>query len=136
MALTTAAKQSAYVRESATCQALARELIEEMSSRSFVAQANPGYSNGATNRATYDDIADYDGYTDNSTEGIATLQGTAINFGDGGTYTRSAKFEYRATPSGAKAGSGDFGMATVTVKSAAGSSVTLQRLLSNPVVAK
>jgi Tfp pilus assembly protein PilV len=136
VALQTAAKQSIFVRESANCQALARELIEEMTSRSFVAQTNPGYSSGATDRATYDDVADYDGYTDNSTSGIKTLQGTTIDFGDSAVYTRTAKFEYRTSTNGAKAASGDFGMATVTVKSSSGASVTLQRFLTNPVIAK
>jgi len=84
--------------------------------------------------ATYDDAADYNGYTDNTTSGIKTLSGTTINLGDNATYTRTAAFEYRATPNGAAAGTGEFGMATVTVASNGGMSTQLQRLMSATVV--
>ena len=132
--LAAASQSSEHLSESANCQGLARELIEEASSRSFTTQSNPGYKAGATNRATYDDVADYDGYTDNTTSGIKTLDGTAVNLGDGATYTRTVAFEYRATPGGSKALSGDFGMLTVTVSTNHGTSVTLQRMLSNSVL--
>ena len=42
-----------------------------------------------------------------------------MNVGDGVTYTRTAAFEYRATPGGSNVSSGDFGMLTVTVSSIA-----------------
>ena len=132
--LTAATASGAWVNQSANCQSLARELIQEIASKSFTTQPNPGYSAGVKVRSGYDDVADYDGYTDSTTSGITTLQGTAIDFGDGATYTRTAAFEYRATPGGSKVSSGDFGMATVTVTSSAGVSVQLQRMMSVSVL--
>ena len=103
-------------------------------SKSFTTQANPGHSSGVLTRANYDDMGDYDGYTDNTTAGIKTLQGTKVDFGDTATYTRTVSFDYRTTPGGAKVASGDFGLATVTVTSGGGASVKLQRLFSKPVL--
>jgi len=122
--------------QASNCQALARELIEEVSSRCFTTQPNPGYTAGTHTRTNYDDVADYDGYTDNTTSGIKTLQGTTITFGDGATYTRTVAFEYRTTPGGSKVSSGDFGMITVTVRADTGPSVTLQRLVSASAFAR
>ena len=132
--ITAAAQEAARFSQSGNCQALARELIEEISSKSFTTQSGTGWSASNTDRSTYDDAADYNGYTDNSTSGIKTLQGTAVSFGDSATYTRTVAFEYRATPGGVAVSSGDFGMATVTVTSNGGVSVTLQRLLGNSPV--
>ena len=120
----------------ANCQALAKELCEEVASKSFTVQPNLGYSAGITSRTNYDDMPDYDGYTDNSTTGIKTLQGTLIDFGDSANYTRKAAFEYRTTPGGSKVASGNFGMITITVTSSNGASVTLQRMVSNTNVTR
>jgi hypothetical protein len=115
---------------------LARELLEEMTARSFTQQPLPGYSSGALTRLNYDDVTDYDGYTDNTNKGITTLQGMPITIGDGVTYTRTASFSYRSTPGGANTSSGDFGIASVTVSTPDGVSVTLQRVLSNSIAAR
>jgi Tfp pilus assembly protein PilV len=128
--LAAASQQAQDLAQSANCQALARELIEEVSSKSFTTQPNPGWSNGGRDRSTFDDAADYDGYTDTSTTGIKTLQGTVVNFNDGATYTRTVAFEYRTTPNGSKVSSGDFGMVTVTVTASTGISSQLQAMLS------
>ena len=135
-ALMASSNQSRQTDETSTAQGLAHELLEEMTARSFVAQPNQGHSAGVISRLNYDDVADYDGYTDNTTTGITTLQGTPIAIGDGVTYTRTAAFEYRATPGGSKITSGDFGMATVTVTTPEGTSITLQRFLTNPVTTR
>jgi len=130
--LTAASQSSANLTRATNCQALARELLEEAGSRSFTTRPNPGWASGGLNRSNFDDVADYDTYTDSTsdTNGIKTLQGTTVSFGDGASYTRSVTFRYRATPTGANAASGDFGLLTVTVTSSSGTSVTLQRLLS------
>src|SRR6478735_3442131 len=91
--LAASSRTSANLSQCGNCQALARELLEEVSSKSFTAQPNPGYSAAAVNRATYDDIGDYDTYTDNTTSGIKTLQGTAIDLGDGVAYTRTVSVD-------------------------------------------
>lgn len=123
-------QQAESLAQSSNCQTLARELIEEVSSKSFTVQPNAGWSNGGRDRSTFDDAADYDGYTDNSTTGIKTLQGNVVNFNDGATYTRTVAFEYRTTPNGSRVGSGDFGMVTVTVTASTGVSSQLQAMLS------
>ena len=80
-------KSQEWLQQSVNCQGLAKQLVEEISSRSFSVEPNPGYSTGHTNRALYDDVADYNGYTDNSASsaGITTLSGTKISFNDGAT---------------------------------------------------
>ena len=133
-AMNAAAQQAIQAKQSTGCQVLAKELMEEVASKSFTTQANPGHSSGVLTRYTYDDMGDYDGYTDNTTAGIKTLQGTAVDLGDGATYTRTVSFDYRTTPGGSKVASGDFGLATVTVTSGGGASVKLQRLFSKPVL--
>jgi Tfp pilus assembly protein PilV len=132
-ALCASSNQARQVDESSNAQALARELLEEIASKSFTTQSNAGWAAGTHSRASYDDVADYNGYTDNTTDGIVTLQGTAITLGDNVSYTRVAAFEYRATPGGTAQSSGDFGMATVTVTTPNGTRVSLQRMLTNPV---
>jgi Tfp pilus assembly protein PilV len=132
-AITASSNQSRQLDETANAQSLARELLEEMTSKSFTAQPNGGWTGGTHTRNNYDDVADYNNYTDNTTDGIKTLQGTAIDLGDNVSYTRLAKFEYRTTPGGSAVSTGDFGMATVTVTSANGTVVKLQKLMANPV---
>src|SRR4051812_30197655 len=92
--LAAASKTTQHLSQNANCQGLARELIEEIASKSFATQPNAGYSAGTHARTNYDDMADYDGYTDNTTSGITTLQGTTVNFGDNATYTRTVSFDY------------------------------------------
>jgi type II secretory pathway pseudopilin PulG len=130
-ALMASSNQSSQTDETTTAQGLAHELLEEMTARSFLTLPNQGHSAGVLTRLNYDDVADYDGYTDNTTNGITSLQGTPIAIGDGVTYTRTASFAYRATPGGSNVSSGDFGLATVTVTTPEGTSITLQRLLTN-----
>ena len=133
-AMNAAEMQSKQAKQSINCQLLARELMEEVASKSFTTQANPGHGAGVNARTNYDDMGDYDGFTDNTTNGIRTLQGTLIDLNDGAIYTRTVSFDYRTTPGGSKVASGDFGLATVTVTSGGGASVTLQRLFSKPVL--
>ena len=132
--LSAASESGAWVNQSANCQTLVRRTDRRNLQQVVHQQPNPGHIAGVNVRSSYDDAADYDGYTDSTTTGMTTLQGTAIDFGDGETYTRTAAFEYRATPGGSKVSSGDFGMATVTVTSSAGASVQLQRMISISVL--
>jgi len=72
---------------------LARQLMEEISAKPFVAPAGSniaGWSAGNKNRATYDEIADYDRFADDSTA-IKTLAGDTQSVGSMGPYYRSVK---------------------------------------------
>src|SRR4051812_19233419 len=82
--LTAASQEAQNLSNTANCQSLARELIEEISSKSYTTQPNAGYLAGGLNRANYDDIADYKSYTDSTTAsgGLKTLQGTQVDLGD------------------------------------------------------
>src|SRR5688572_24281467 len=70
-------QQSKEQTSSAESTQLARQLMEEISAKPFVlpvteAVNTPGYAAGNTNRAQYDEISDYHGFTDVSTN-IKTL---------------------------------------------------------------
>jgi prepilin-type N-terminal cleavage/methylation domain-containing protein len=140
--LTSASSQTRAMKDDLGAQALARALMEEVAAKPVAAPTSGDQAGWPSNknRATYDNIADYNGYTDSTdssaTTVATTLGGSTISFGDGGTYTRSVAFEYRATPSGAAAGTGNFGMITVTVSSPNGHTTTLYRLVANTTVVR
>src|SRR5205814_6184451 len=135
--LTAASNGTRAMNDDLGAQSMARALLEEVAAKPFSAPTTgdqAGWSAGNTSRATYDNIADYNGYSDSTSSSASipakTLSGSTISFGDGGTYTRSVAFEYRATPSGVAAGTGEFGMITVSVSSPNGHSLSLYRLVS------
>ena len=81
---------------------LARQLLEEISAKPFIYSGSddkPGYSAGNKNRNDYDEIDDYNGFTDVSTE-IATLSGEKAAIGSAGPYTRSVKVVLGPLPPG------------------------------------
>jgi prepilin-type N-terminal cleavage/methylation domain-containing protein len=134
-ALAASSKQTTNSSGGSIAQSLANELMEEICGRAFLPPASndqPGYKAGNTDRSKYDNVADYDGYTDSSP--FRALNGDVVNVG--GSYTRSVAFEYRATPSGTAVPSGDFGMVTVTVMGAGGQSVRISRLVANTTLAR
>lgn len=103
---------------SAEATQLARQLMEEISARPFkIAEGElnaTGWSGGNTNRATYDDISDYDGYTDESTS-ITMLDGSTQSFGTAGPYTRSVTVTTGTVPVGHAPPPVDFKHVKVTV---------------------
>jgi type II secretory pathway pseudopilin PulG len=130
--LAASASQARALATDTTAQMLARELMEEVAARPFNPPGGVGaasYKAGNTNRATYDNLADFDGYGDSTP--LRSLNGDIINTGDGVIYTRAVTVEFRNTPGGPKVLSGDFAMVTVVVKANLGRSITMSRLVTN-----
>lgn len=117
-----ASNQSQQVRENGIALTLARQLIEEMSSKPLndaggVCHLGPEVGAGETSRSRFDSIDDYHDYSDR-TDSLGTLAGQAAIIrgdGSGGVYQRQVRVEYRTTASGQAASSGPFALATVTV---------------------
>jgi len=133
-ALACSSQQSMATDEAAITTALGKQLLEEIAAKPFPiagVTTNPGWSAGNHNRATYDDAADYNGYTD--TTPITTLSGVTIN--PGATYTRSVTFTQRINPSDTP-GNGDFGLITVTVTGPSGATTLLSRITANVTAAR
>ena len=136
--LAATSQQSGAMNDSSISQALARQLMEEIASKPIedsTGAISLGHETGETSRALYDQIDDYNGYSD-TTSSIQMLDGTTVNLGNGQTYTRSVAVEYRLTPSGAASGSSTapFCVMTVTVTASNGVPVTLTRLFARTAV--
>jgi hypothetical protein len=133
-ALACSSQQSLATDEAAITTALGKQLLEEIASKPFPiagVTTNPGWTSGNHNRATYDDVSDYNGYTDSTP--ITTLSGITIN--PGGTYTRSVVFQQRVNPSDTP-GDGDFGLITVSVTGPSGATTLFSRLVANVTTAR
>jgi hypothetical protein len=83
----------------------------------------PGYSGGNSDATTYDDIDDFNGYTDAVSTEQVIGQTTA---GDARTYTRTIEI----TPNAWSVAPGDCKRVTVTVTPPSGRPVTLSRLVT------
>jgi hypothetical protein len=57
---------------------------------------------------------DYDGYADTSSS-ITAWDGSTVDLGEGGSYTRSVSVTQNAMPTGMTGTAGDFYLVTVTV---------------------
>jgi Tfp pilus assembly protein PilV len=130
-------QQNESVEQMATSVALARELMEEISAKPFDdpnGTSALGPETGETSRALFDNVDDYHGYTDTtdstSERTITSFAGTAVSVGNGQVYTRSVAVEYRTTPSGSAATSGDFALVTVTVTPPAGKQLVVSRMFA------
>jgi prepilin-type N-terminal cleavage/methylation domain-containing protein len=113
---------------------LARQLIEEISARPFEVPAGSpsnavGWSAGNPNRAIYDDISDYHGYTDNSTS-ITTQAGVVQSFGTAGPYERFVTVTEGPVPQGHTAPAIDFKQVKVTVTRPGGSAVVISKVFT------
>src|SRR5439155_22588203 len=110
-------KQNTVRGNSTTALALAQQLMEEISSKPFEITSgtnNAGWSGGQTNRALYDTIDDYNGYTDLASP-ITTADGTTLDLGDSGSYTGSVTVQSNALPSGLTGTASHFMLAKVKV---------------------
>lgn len=114
--------------EDATALGLARELYEEVASKPFAAQPASGWSSGVFNRSGYDDVFDYDGYTD-STNGLVTLSGTSVPATGTRIYTRTVSVT-RGMSGSLVARPDDLAVVTITVAPPAGRAVTIQCLVT------
>jgi len=137
-------QQSEALRQDTRAVSLARELIEEIAGKPFAdpnpvsgEEYHPGPDTGETygNRATYDNVDDYDGFTDSTNAGaMKTVSGQALDFKVTEYFSRAVKVEYRTAPAG-PAGNGDFALVTVTVTTAKGRTVQLSRLFTRTTIA-
>jgi type II secretory pathway pseudopilin PulG len=133
-------QQSSIRGNTSTALSLARQLMEEIASMPLTAPVppdQPGWSQGQKDRSQYDTVDDYDGYTDQSS-GITTPDGTVIDMGAGGSYTRSVKVTFNARPSGvpATAPASDFDLVTVTVTMPHGQQVSVSQLMTKATLVR
>jgi len=132
--LGTSAQQAAAMRHQAKSLELARQLMEEISSKPIndsTGAISLGHESGENSRSQYDQIDDYNGYTDNS-DAITMLDGSTVGYEDGVRYYRSVTVQYRNTPSGASTAvpTAPFCVVTVTVGPLGAETVSLTRLFA------
>ncbi len=132
--LGTSAQQAAVMRHQSTSLELARQLMEEISSRPIEDSTGAitlGREAGENTRSQYDQIDDYTGYSDTS-DAVTMLDGTRVDFGDGVRYRRSVAVQYRATPAGAPTVSptAPFCVVTVTVGPIGGETYSITRVFA------
>ena len=132
-ALTSASKQVEAMEVEAYCLSLAKELCEEIAARSFEPPASndhPGWPGGSNQRAQYDNIADYNGYT----QYFDPISG-ATRLVDTMEFARTVSVEFRATPDGPADAAGDFALITVTVTpSAHAEPLKLRRMVARSTI--
>lgn len=127
-------ENSRYAEESFTASSLARQLLDEIATRAY---ADPdddslqlGPEMGETTRAQFDNVDDYHLYSD-STDQMQTLDGRKIDFGVSGIYRREVRVEFRDSPGGSAASSGNFAMVTVTITTPRGEQVSFRQMFCN-----
>ena len=119
-----------------TALSLAQQLMEDIASKPMDPPASGdhgGWAAGYTNRSLYDTIDDYNGYTDTSSA-LPMGDGTTIDAGDGGSYTRSVTVTGNALPSGLTGTSSDFMLVTVTVSMPQHQSMSLAQLFTRATI--
>lgn len=123
--------QSAILRENTRMTALARQLMEEITALPFAdpdthqAKLGPNESE----RGSYDDVGDYDNYSDNSTE-MTTAGGEPAAMNDVGEYQRQVTVEFRSQPQGPADNNGNLALITVTITAPSGHTFKLSRLVA------
>jgi hypothetical protein len=126
-------QQSTVRGNLSTALALAQQLMEETAAKPIDAPSGtidkPGWSAGQTDRTQYDTLDDFNGYTDVSNS-IKAWDGTTIDLGDGGSYTRTVTVAGNAKPAdlSGTAPASDFYLVTVTVQMPHGQSTSISQL--------
>jgi type II secretory pathway pseudopilin PulG len=126
-----ASEQARILNERGTALTLARELMEEIAAKPLCdggTTCHLGPESGETDRSKYDSADDYNTYHD-TTATLNNLSGQSEGFDPNVIYTRDVTVEYRTSPSGTSAGSGDYGLVTVSVTTPHNQVVKLSRLL-------
>jgi type II secretory pathway pseudopilin PulG len=119
------------LRTTITASVLGQELLEEISAKPFPiagVTTNPGWQQGQFSRSQYDDVADYNGYTD--TTPLQMLDGTLVDPTPPISYTRTVSFSYLSSATGPTSTTGSFGLVTVTVTPSVGPPVSFVRVVS------
>jgi prepilin-type N-terminal cleavage/methylation domain-containing protein len=122
--------------------AMARQLIEEIAAKPFFVNApavdSAGFAGGNLNRATFDTIDDYHGFTDTSSA-IKKLDGATVATGSsgGGIYTRSVSITTGVRPIGhTTAPAADFALVTVTVTKPSGEQIKMSQLVTRSTIVR
>ena len=131
------------LQTSMTASMIGQALMEEITARPFPVSGvtvKPGWKQGQYDRLQYDDVMDYDGYTD--TTPLKMLDGTLVDPTPPITYTRAVSFSYMSSAAGPVVlGAAPFGLITVTVtpslpNGVAVTPVTLSRVVSAAAVTR
>ena len=125
-----ASEQSRMGDERGAALILARELMEEIVAKPLCdggTTCHLGPESGESDRSKFDSADDYHLYHDTTTD-MKNLSGNTLAFSAGAVYTRDVTVEYRTSPSGASAASGDYGLVSVTVTTPHKQTVQIWRL--------
>jgi type II secretory pathway pseudopilin PulG len=122
--LLSAAEQQTALRENSTAVLLAKQLMEEITSKPF------GLATPIVPRASMTTANQYNAYQDTTTA-MSTLSGEAISPGDGEVFSRKVTITNAPTPTGSSAPASDLQLVTVTVTTPSGRSVSLSQWLTN-----
>jgi prepilin-type N-terminal cleavage/methylation domain-containing protein len=121
-------QQATNLAQTATAADLARQLMEEIASQPV---STPLGTAATVARSQFTGAGQYNLYTDNGSS-LTTLAGTTVNATSGQSFQRSVKVATGALPSSDTASpAGDFEVATVTVTTPTGQTITLRRVLTN-----
>jgi prepilin-type N-terminal cleavage/methylation domain-containing protein len=124
--------QAAVTEETARATALCRQLIEEIASKPVVAtDATAGWPT-QTDRALYDSIGDYSGYSELNPP--LMLSGATTGVAEG--FSRSVTLTYPTTLFGQTVTAGDWVLISVRTKDASGRSITLNRLVAATILVR
>ena len=130
--LAASSAQTSALETNSVAVSLARQLMEEISSRPLVtSDSTPGWPT-QTNRASYDSINDYSGYSD--TAPVTMLAGDSSGVASG--YTRSVTLTYPTSLFGTTVTSGDWVLISVSVRDPQGRSVSLNKLVARTTVTR
>jgi Tfp pilus assembly protein PilV len=129
-------QQTRTVSQTTTAVTMAQQLLDEILSKPFVDPTDLSTTLGPeadeTTRAAYDNIDDYNGYHDttntSASDAIKTASGSTVTWNSNDVYSRAVTMEYRATPDGPPAASGDYLVVNVTVTMPHNNKVTVQRI--------
>jgi hypothetical protein len=136
-ALSASYQQCAVRGNMNTALGLAQQLMEEIASRPMDPPGGttnkPGWSAGQTDRSQYDTIDDYSGYADVSGS-IKTSDGTTLDLGDGGSYTRNVTVTSGAVPPGLTGTAADFLLVTVKVQMPHKQSISVSQLITRATI--
>jgi type II secretory pathway pseudopilin PulG len=124
--------QTLHVSGSATM--LARQLVDEITSRPFAdpitGSTTLGPDSGMTTRSTFTRVTNYHNYSDASTS-MPMLGGGTLDATSSDVYWRQASVVVGATPSvDVSSPTGDFGFVSVVVTGPGGQSVTLSKFVA------
>ena len=128
--ITASHQQTVATQSDSQAVALARQLMEEIASRPLLASgadATPGWPDD-TNRAHYDSVNDYSGYTDGTP--LPTLEGTTRADIASVPFTRKVTIQSPVMIFGTTPPAGDMVIVEVKARDASGRTCALRRLFT------